>query len=167
MTSLYLKERGDKKDERDKFIKMDVYAKYCRYTGVRRHTAEWEVNLSNYNNMDLPHVIVPPNYSTLLHWWDAWPEARPELLDFWARGNYTRRLLSRSKTNRSGCIVRVEYVDEMEAALKKACFVRHWYWFCLVWSDHTIATNIGSPRYGIWRQWGWGYMACAGSLLLA
>lgn len=34
--SLYLKEEGNKKDDRGKFIKMEVYAKYCRYTGVRR-----------------------------------------------------------------------------------------------------------------------------------
>ena len=31
---LLKKEGGDKKDEKGKLIKMDVYAQYCRYTEV-------------------------------------------------------------------------------------------------------------------------------------
>ncbi len=69
--------------------------------------------------IELPEVITSPNYSTLLEWWDAWPEAKPAHLDFWARGNFSRRLLSRKNSQRAACIVRVEYLDEIEAALKR------------------------------------------------
>lgn len=112
----------------------------------------------------LPHAIVPPDYSTLLHWWDAWPEARPELLDFWARGNYTRRLLSRSKTNRSGCIVRVEYVDEMEAALKRLALLDIDIDFA--WCGQTTQPQLVLVPQDMEYEdsGGWGYMACAGSL---
>lgn len=120
--------------------------------------------MSDYNNTDLPHVIVPPDYSTLLHWWDIWPEVRPEHLDFWARGNYTRRLLSRSRTNRSACIIRVEYVDEMEAALKRLALLG-------IDIDFTWCGQTTQPQLVMVPQdmeyedsGGWGYMACAGSL---
>ena len=118
--------------------------------------------MSNYNNIDLPHAIVPPNYSTLLHWWDAWPEARPELLDFWARGNYTRRLLSRSKTNRSACIVRVEYVDEMEAALKRLALLDIDIDFA--WCGRTTQPQLVMvPQDAEYEDsGGWGYLAAAG-----
>lgn len=118
--------------------------------------------MNNYN-IDLQHTTIPPNYSTLLHWWDAWPEARPELLDFWARGNYSRRILSRNKTKRSACIVRIKQVDEMEAALKRLALLDIDVDFA--WCGQTTQPQLVIVPQDIDYEdsGGWGYTAASGS----
>jgi hypothetical protein len=112
--------------------------------------------------IDLPLVVAPPNYATLISWWDAWPKAKPAHLDFWARGNYIRRLISRKNTNRAACIVRVEYIDEIEAALRKLALLD-------LDVDFIWHGEISKPQLNILPQdidyedsGGWGYSACAG-----
>lgn len=111
---------------------------------------------------DLPLVVYPPNYATLISWWDAWPEARPAHLDFWARGNFIRRLVSRKNTNRTACIVRVEYIDEIEEALRRLALLD-------IDIDFVWHGEISKPQLIMVPQdidyedsGGWGYSACAG-----
>jgi hypothetical protein len=61
----------------------------------------------------------PPNYSDLVEWWERWPQARSEILDFWARGGYVGRLLSRREQKDYSITVAVKYIDEIEHALKR------------------------------------------------
>jgi hypothetical protein len=112
--------------------------------------------------LNLPELISPPNYSTLVEWWDAWPEAKVAHLDFWARGNFTRRILSRAKTQRAACIVRVEFLDEIEAALKRLALLD-------LEVDFAWYGDVSQPQLVIVPQdidyedtGGWGYYACAG-----
>lgn len=64
-------------------------------------------------------AISPPDYKYLLDWWKEWPACRPEILDFWARGNFAKRIQSRREMDRHACTVRVRYVDEMTHALRR------------------------------------------------
>lgn len=107
----------------------------------------------------------PPDYSTLLSWWDAWPEARPELLDFWARGNFTGRLLFRTTRQQPACIVRARYLDELEAALKRLALLDLEIDFAWsgVASDPSLVMVPQDVTYE--EAGGWGYMACAGDKL--
>jgi hypothetical protein len=115
------------------------------------------------DKIELPEAVTPPSYSTLLEWWNEWPEARPAHLDFWARGNFARRLLSRKHSQRSACIVRAEYLDEIDAALKRLALLDLEVDF--VWNG-----EVSGPQLVIVPQdvdyedtGGWGYSACAGS----
>lgn len=110
----------------------------------------------------IPDIVDPPDYKTLLSWWDAWPETRTAHLDFWARGNFARRLISRSRANRAACIVRAEYLDEMEAALKRLALLD-------IDVDFAWIGEMSPPQFVIVPQdvsyedtGGWGYSACAG-----
>jgi hypothetical protein len=119
------------------------------------------MNESN-REIELPEFIPPPTYSMLVDWWDAWPEAKPAHLDFWARGNFIRRLLSRRGSQRAACIVRVEYLDEIEAALKRLALLD-------LEVDFAWHGGVSQPQLVIVPQdvdyedtGGWGYIACAG-----
>jgi hypothetical protein len=118
--------------------------------------------LANSEKIELPEVVAPPNYSTLLEWWNEWPEARPAHLDFWARGNFTRRLLSRPRCQRGACIVRAEYLDEIDAALTRLALLD-------LEIDFVWHGEVSGPQLVIVPQHvdyedtgGWGYNACAG-----
>lgn len=107
--------------------------------------------------------INPPNYNTLLSWWDAWPEARPPLLDFWARGNYTRRILARNKTKKPAYVIRVQHLDEMETALKRLALLE-------IDTDFLWCGDTSKPSYVLIPQdikyedsGGWGYLTTAGT----
>lgn len=106
--------------------------------------------------------ITPPHYETLANWWNTWPQGRPELLDFWARGNFTRRLLDRKVNWRSGCVVRVQYLDEMELALKRLVLLG-------IEVDFAWAGTISPPELvmapqhiGYEDSGGWGYSTASG-----
>lgn len=118
--------------------------------------------MRDYSKSKLPAVINPPDYSTLLNWWESWPEARPELLDFWGRGNYTRRLLSRKKLGRSGCIVRVNYVDEIESSLRRLALLDVDVDYA--WHGTTIGPQLTLLPQDIDYEdsGGWGYLVAAG-----
>jgi len=109
----------------------------------------------------LPEHVPPPEYATLLRWWDAWPEARPELLDFWARGNFTRRILSRRVTDSFTCIVRASSKSEMKAAVSRLALLD-------VDIDVAWTGPVSDPALVIVPQeddfegtGGWGYLTCA------
>lgn len=108
-----------------------------------------------------PEHVPPPDYATLLRWWDAWPEARPELLDFWARGNFTRRILSRRDTEKFSCIVRVSSKSEMKTAVARLALLN-------VDIDVVWTGSVSDPALVIVPQeddfedtGGWGYTTCA------
>jgi hypothetical protein len=106
--------------------------------------------------------VTEPNYADLMWWWDAWPEARPALLDFWARGNYSRRILYRTRTGRSSLLVRVAYLDEIEHALKRLTLLGtdvDFVWCGAVSGQQLVIVpqDIDYEDAG-----GWGYDTCAG-----
>jgi len=106
--------------------------------------------------------INEPEYQTLVSWWDAWPEARPAHLDFWARGNYSRRALYRAKTGRPSLLVRVRFLDEVENALKRLALLDSQIDF--VWCGSTSGEQLVIVPQDIDYEdsGGWGYSACAG-----
>ena len=112
--------------------------------------------------IELPEIITPPNYQTLLDWWDSWSDSKVVHYDFWARGNFTKRILSRNHTGRAACIVRAEYLDEIESAFKR---------LALLDLDVDVAWygEVAKPQLAIVPQdidyegvGGWGYSACSG-----
>ncbi len=116
----------------------------------------------NKRRVELPEVVAVPNYDTLIDWWELWPEAKPVHLDFWARGNYVRHLLSRKDSQRSGCIVRVEYLDEIEFALKRLALLGlkvDFVWHGMVSEPQLVIVpqDVDYEDSG-----GWGYTVAAG-----
>jgi len=119
--------------------------------------------MSNYpDNEQIPDVQ-PPDYETLLSWWQAWPEARPELIDFWARGNFTRRLLARRKEERPTWVVKARYVDEIEAALRQMALLGVNTDFIWTGKMSTPAMVITPQSIDYEDSGGWGYSVAAGS----
>ena len=106
--------------------------------------------------------VAAPSYSTLLDWWDAWPEAKVELLDFWARGNYTRRLLSRATSQRGACLVRVNYLDEVETVAKRLSLLD--LELDVAWHGDIARGVLAIAPQDIDYEdaGGWGYATCAG-----
>jgi len=106
--------------------------------------------------------ITEPQYETLTSWWDAWPEARPAHLDFWARGNYSSRVLNRARTGRSSLLVRVAFLDELESALKRLALLDSQIDF--VWCGSTSGEQLVIVPQDVDYEGngGWGYNACAG-----
>lgn len=118
--------------------------------------------MANYPGNEQVHDILPPDYETLLSWWRAWPEARPELVDFWARGNFTRRFLSRRQQEKPTWVVKVEYIDDIEASLRQLALLG-------VNVDFIWTGEMSPPGMVITPQsidyedsGGWGYLAAAG-----
>ena len=109
-----------------------------------------------------PEEIAAPDYATLVKWWNAWPEYRPGMLDFWARGNYTSRLLARRKAGKNACVVRVQYLDELETALKRLALLDLEIDFA--WSGPVSGETLVIVPQDIDYEGtgGWGYAACAG-----
>ena len=107
-------------------------------------------------------LIDPPEYGTLLSWWDSWPQARPELLDFWARGNFARRVLSRGTRKQAACLVRVRYIDELDAALKRLALLGIEVDFA--WTGSVTAPGLVlAPQHVDYEDsGGWGYITAAG-----
>lgn len=106
--------------------------------------------------------ITEPQYETLISWWDAWPEGRPAHLDFWARGNYSRRILYRAKAGRSSLLVRVAFLDELENALKRLALLDSQIDF--VWCGRTSGEQLVIVPQDVDYEdsGGWGYAACSG-----
>lgn len=122
------------------------------------------MSVSDDNRIKLP--VASPDYNILLNWWDAWPSVRPELLDFWARGNFTRRLFSRIPRKDRSLLVRVRYLDEIETALKRLALLG-------MEVDFAWGGAVSSPSLVMVPQHidyedsgGWGYMTASGDELV-
>lgn len=113
--------------------------------------------MDNYPENEQVPDVSPPDYETLLSWWKAWPEGRPELIDFWARGNFTRRLFSTRKQVKPTWVVKVRYVDEIEAALRQLALLGGNVDF--VWTGEMVPTNrVSAPIPADYKDsGGWGY----------
>jgi hypothetical protein len=118
------------------------------------------------SELKLPMNILPPSYSTLVDWWKAWPQAKPELLDFWARGNFTRRLISRNTSHKSACIIGVDSLYETEDALKRLALLDldlDFAWHGEV-SKPVMTFVPQAMDYG--DSGGWGYITCVGDEII-
>jgi len=116
-----------------------------------------------YSAVDPPESVVEPNYSILAAWFDAWPEARPALLDFWARGGYMQRLLWRAQTRKPAVSVSVRYLDEAEWVLRRLALLG--VDVDILWcGDVTPPSLVIAPQETSYEGvGGWGYTACGGS----
>lgn len=104
-----------------------------------------------------------PNYSTLMKWWRIWPEARPELLDFWARGGYVQRNIWRQKNPKASLTIGVRYIDEIEFAIRRLALLgieMDFLWIGDVSPPSLIIAPQDADYDGVG---GWGYTTCAGS----
>ncbi len=103
-----------------------------------------------------------PQYDTLLAWMDAWPNMRPELLDFWSRGSFGARLALRRHTAQPACAVRVRYVDELSVALRRLALLNVAVDF--IWCGDTAGASLTVVPLDIDYEGpgGWGYTAASG-----
>jgi hypothetical protein len=104
-----------------------------------------------------------PNYKELLDWWQSWPTAKPELLDFWSRGAYVQRCLHRKRHPRTSVTVAAKYIDELEHAIKRLVLLGVEIEF--VWTGeisppifNMVPLDIDYEGAG-----GWGYDVASGS----
>jgi tetratricopeptide (TPR) repeat protein len=111
-------------------------------------------------------------FSPLLEWMDVWPQARPELLDFWGRGNFIRLLLNQqaSKKGQLGeaFTLCVEVTTVEQARL--ACRILYPIVDCLVliWKGTIEEGMVIVPQHIDYEgPGGWGYSTCAGSEMRA
>lgn len=106
--------------------------------------------------------IFKPNYSTLMKWWQAWPEARPELLDFWARGGYVQRSLWRQNNPQPALTIGVRYIDEIESAIRNLALLGVEIDFIWVGDVSPVSLVITPQDVDYEGVGGWGYTTCSG-----
>lgn len=108
--------------------------------------------------VDLYDEVTRPSYEDVMGWMQCC-EGRNVAFDFWARGNYTRRLIYHRNQGIEPLLVRVTYVDEIRWAYRRLAllglpvdFV-----FCGDITEPTKLVHV-SRREAIWDS-GWGYNA--------
>jgi hypothetical protein len=79
----------------------------------------------NYENAKviLLQDVSPPSYQNVLDWMKITKD-RHVAFDFWARGNYTRRLIYQRNQGTPPLLVRVSRLDEIQWAS------------CIIWSSY-------------------------------
>ncbi len=103
-----------------------------------------------------------PNYSKLIEWWSQWPEARPEFLDFWARGGYVQRSLWRQDNPNPALTIGVRYIDEIEYAIRNLALLGVEIDF--IWVGDVSSTSLVLVPQDVDYEGvgGWGYTTCSG-----
>jgi len=118
--------------------------------------------MSLYSEEPPAEGISRPNYLTLVEWWKYWPEARPELLDFWARGGYVQRSLWRQGNPSPALTIGVRYIDEIETAIRNLALLGVEIDF--IWVGDVSSTSLVIVPQDIDYEGvgGWGYTTCSG-----
>jgi hypothetical protein len=120
-----------------------------------------------YSEVAQQEALGEPNYSELLDWWESWPTARPELLDFWARGAYVRRILHRSRNPRPSVTVAARYVDELEHAIKRLVLLGVEIEFVWTGDIHPPLLAIVPLDIDYEGPGGWGYWAASSDEIIS
>lgn len=115
---------------------------------------------------DQPAAAKEPEYSLLFEWLRDWPDARPEIFDFWGRGGYLGRIMNRQLNPRPAITVSVQFLDEMDTVLRRIALMGLEVDF--LWHGRMSKTGLVlAPQAADYNGvGGWGYNACAGDELL-
>lgn len=115
-----------------------------------------------YTNDEPPKSVTAPQYEILREWFTAWPEARPELMDFWARGGYAQRILWRRQSKSPAVSIGVRYMDEIETAIRRLALLD--LDVDIVWCGDTAKPGLVVAPLDIDYEGvgGWGYNAASG-----
>jgi hypothetical protein len=115
-----------------------------------------------YSETEPPKSVGEPDYQVLHEWFEAWPEARPELFDFWGRGGYVQRILWRRQQKTPAVSVGVRYIDEIESVIRRLALLD-------LEADIIWCGDIAHPCLAMAPQdidyegvGGWGYTTCSG-----
>ncbi|MDP2895083.1 MAG: hypothetical protein Q8Q12_00820 [bacterium] len=112
----------------------------------------------------LPDIDIPdeePSYGAVLDWMRV-TKGRSVSFDFWARGNYTRRLLRNRAKEISPLLVRVENVGEMRWAYRRLALVGSSLEFIYAGKCEKAKVLHLCP-FDMKFDAGWGYMGALGS----
>jgi hypothetical protein len=110
--------------------------------------------------VDLFQEVSEPSYQGVMDWMRS-SGGRSVIFDFWARGNYTRRLIFQRNRGIQPLLVKVSYVDEMRWAYRRLALLGLPVEF--IYSGNIPETSRvlhvdRLPRDMIWDA-GWGYNA--------
>jgi len=118
-----------------------------------------------YSRDEPPKTVAEPDYQVLRDWFEAWPEARPELLDFWARGGYVQRLMWRRQQTPLAVSVGVRYLDVAETVIRRLALLDAE--VDIVWGGDVSRRSLVIAPQDVDYEGvgGWGYMTCSGDQL--
>jgi len=125
-----------------------------------------ETNPFSYpvGTLDTTDPLYPPQYDLALKWMRD-ISGRSASLDFWARGNYMRRLLQMSKQATRQLIVPVQSVDEIRWAYRRLALLGmpvEFLWQGELSAPMKIMHLHPGGEDDIWDA-GWGYIAALGT----
>ncbi len=102
-------------------------------------------------------------YKSLLNWWDDWPNARSEVLDFWGRGNLARLMLNlRGFGDSLNLVAEAQSIEDIRQALRMLSMLSDV--LIVLWKGDTGGGFNIVPLNGDYEEpGGWGYMVAAGS----
>jgi len=110
--------------------------------------------------VDLSQEVSQPSYESFINWMKD-SGGRNIAYDFWARGNYTRRLIYQRNQGIEPLLVRVSYVDEIRWAYRRLALVGLPVEF--IYSGKLNkpgkCLHISSTRPDMILDSGWGYIA--------
>ncbi|HVR99964.1 MAG TPA: hypothetical protein VMW27_25285 [Thermoanaerobaculia bacterium] len=102
-------------------------------------------------------------YKSLLSWWDDWPNARSEVLDFWGRGNLARLMLNlRGFGDSPNLVAEAHSIEDIRQALRMLSMLSDV--LIVLWKGDTGGGFNIVPLNGDYEDpGGWGYIVAAGS----
>lgn len=127
-----------------------------------QHANSKERATANYvgGKVELIQDVSAPSYGNVMEWMKD-NDGRHVLFDFWARGNYTRRIIHHRKQGVEPLLVPVSYVDEMRWAYRRLALlglpVEFVYCGQTTRSSKILHGSDMSPEF-LWDA-GWGYIA--------
>lgn len=110
-----------------------------------------------------PGLPPVPEYNLLLDWMRA-IGGRAVSLDFWARGNYARRLIHNKLNARRTLLVPVQYVDEIRWAYRRLALLDvpvEFLWQGSISKPQRVVHLHPADPESLWDA-GWGYVAATG-----
>ncbi|HKH43903.1 MAG TPA: hypothetical protein VKM72_04490 [Thermoanaerobaculia bacterium] len=115
--------------------------------------------------LDLHHSADEPSYTACLGWMKELSESRSVALDFWARGNFVRRLLFNRARNVQPLLIPATHVNQMRWAYRRLALAG-------IPVDFVYTGQLSPPRWiDHWHPLdipidsGWGYIAFAGTVV--
>jgi len=111
--------------------------------------------------IDLYQEVSQPSYENIMNWMKHTISGRCMTYDFWARGNYTRRMIHQRNLGIEPLLVQVSYVDELRWAYRRLALlglpVEFVYCGKLNKLGKCIHVDVSQPDM-LWDS-GWGYIA--------
>jgi len=112
---------------------------------------------------DLSLDVSPPSYSAVLEWMRT-TIGRRVTFDYWARGNFTRRLIHHRQLGVRPLVVAVNCLDEIRLAYRRLALMGLPVDFVYCGADCSTERVLHLCPTDIELDSGWGYIAALGSL---